>query len=102
VSQPPVQLDHHVILQINAVPLPTAAARAGERHLPDRLRQAMGPLHIAVITELQHRMIATIGGHDKFVQVRPPAQLRTLAHGLPQPRFIGQIPGQRAGHPAAG
>jgi hypothetical protein len=66
-----------------------------------RLRQPVRPLDITVITELQHRMITAAGRHDKFVQISPPAQLRAEAHGLPQPGLVGQIPGQRAGHPAA-
>jgi hypothetical protein len=56
---------------------------------------------VTVIAELQYRVIAAVGGRDKFAQVRAPAQLFACAHGVTQPGLIGEIPGDRAGYPAA-
>jgi len=39
VGQPPVQLDHHAIWLVNAIPAPASATRSGERHLAIWLRQ---------------------------------------------------------------
>jgi hypothetical protein len=61
----------------------------------------MGAFHVVVVPELQYRMIAAVGGHDELVQVRTPAKLRALGHGVAQPRLVSEIPGERARDPAA-
>jgi hypothetical protein len=54
VSQPPVQLDHHAIAPVKAIPAAAASVRARERRLPDRLRQAVRPFHVPLVAKLQH------------------------------------------------
>jgi hypothetical protein len=101
VSEPSVQLDHHAIAPVKAIPASPSAARVGERRLPDRLRQAVRPFHVPLVAKLQHRVVAAGRGSDEFVQVSPPAQLRPLAHGRAQPVLVGQVARERASHPAA-
>src|SRR5580692_7735962 len=82
VSEPAVELDHDREFLVHTVPAPPAATGSGKRHLPARFRQAMRPLHVMVVAEFQHRMVASGGGGDELMQVGAPAQLRARPHGL--------------------
>ena len=82
---------------IYPVPAPLAATRSGERHLPVRLRQAVCAFHVTVIAELQNRVIAAVGGHDKFAQVRAPAQGWMSERGLEGLDAGGRLEGLDAG-----
>jgi hypothetical protein len=73
VRQAPVQLHHHAVVPVKAIPASPAAVRSGERRLKDRLRQPVGPFHVPVVAELQHRMIAAGRRDDEFMHVSPPA-----------------------------
>jgi phosphoglycolate phosphatase len=101
VRQAPVKLHDHPVRLVQAIPASPPPVRSDEWHLPGRLGQAVGLLHVPVVAEFQHRMIPACRRGDKFVQVRAPAQPRALGHRLTQAGLVGKFPGDRAGHPAA-
>jgi hypothetical protein len=101
VRQPPVQLHHHAIVAVEAVPASPPAVRPGERRLPDRLRQPVRPFHVPVVAELQQRMVATGRGHDEFTHVSAPTQSGALAHCGAQPLLVSEVTRERTRHPPA-
>jgi hypothetical protein len=101
VAQLSVQFHQHAVVPVLAVAAATAAVRAGERRLPGRLGQPVGPFHVAVIAVLQHRMVPAGRRRDELTQVSAPAQPAARPHRRPQPARVGQVPRERAGHPAA-
>ena len=54
VSEPSVQLHHHAIVRVKAIPPTPAAVQADERRLPDRLGQAVRPRDVVVVAVLRH------------------------------------------------
>src|SRR5690242_17671006 len=101
VRQPPVELHHHAVPGVHAVPAAAAAVLRGERDLPVRLGQAVSPFDVPVVAELQHRMVTGDGCLEDLVQVRAPAQPWPFLHGCLQLRLVGELARDSAGHPAA-
>jgi hypothetical protein len=89
VRQPTVQLNHHAVVAVKAVAASAPALRALEWRLPDRLGEAMRPLHVSPVAVLQHRMVAAGRRRDEFMQFSAPAQPGALAHRRAQPRRVG-------------
>jgi hypothetical protein len=101
VRQPTVQLDHHTVVTIEAIAASAPAVRALEWRLPDRLGEPVRALHVAAVAVLQHRMVAAGRRRDEFMQFSTPAQPGALTHRRAQPRRVGQVPRECAGHPPA-
>jgi len=96
-----VQLDDQLVFLVIAVAEAAAAVGLGERHLLAGFRQAVRPLHVAVITELKQRVRSPGGGGYELVKLVPPAELPASAQRPPQRPFPRQPPPERRGYPPA-
>jgi hypothetical protein len=101
VRQPPVQLDHHAVVAVEAIAASAPAVRALEWRLPDRLGKAVRALHVPAVAVFQHRMVAAGCRRDEFMQFSTPAQPGALGYRRAQPGRVGQVPRECAGHPSA-
>jgi hypothetical protein len=99
--EPPVEFDDHAVLLVHAVAPSPPPVPGRERHLAAGVGQAVRPLHIPVIAEFQHRLVAGDGRLENFVQVSAPAQPPALSHGRLQPDLVGKLPRDRPRHPPA-
>src|SRR5690242_6666913 len=101
VRQPPVEFHHHAVFLVHAVPATAPAVFAGEADLPGGFGQLVRPLHVPVVAELQHRVVAGGGRLKNFVQVGAPTQPRPFFHGCLQLLLVGKLPRDRPRHPPA-
>ena len=73
-----VEFDHDPVALIERVPVYGAPA-IDDSHLPDGARQAVGPLHVPVVAELQHAVHAARRISQHGSQRLAPAQPATAA-----------------------
>ena len=98
-GQPPIEFDHQPVPRVEGIPV-LGAPSADHARLAAGAGQAVRPLHVPVVTELQHAVQAANRISQHRSQQLTPAQPAPRRHGRPELVLRGEPAPAGPGHPA--